>query len=503
MTTKKPTPTRTFNPIHFEDLDPHRFEDLVREIAYDFRDWQVIEATGRGGDDAGIDIRGYERTAGDVIESDDSVEEGDRHPMEGNQWVIQVKREREVGPSKVRKIVGGVDHVSPPYGYILAAPVNFSKKSYDAFREVLRAKGVMEFYLWGKAELEDMLHQPKNDRLLFTYLGVSLSSRRRTRATQIRSVVSTKNKLFKLLGAPNQRFYKEVLLRDAADTNYPHKSSIPGFDQRPAWISGFAFTHGVSGFWVRRAEHSAYADFEKKEFDFYDGVDLLARRVRNDDDRAEEDVSEARTQDELVRGVWDFFPRARQATYGISGLVPYDRIVVIDPDGDVRNHMPHLYVEFSKDEGPFVRFLETLNAGENEVFVQNGWKRIKRFPNPLTPAPEGRIHRNRKILLDKESVRLIRDYQRGADTLFADDDRYNFLRPRDVIAIDGGGAGDTWIEITSVSDEIAPEAFTLIWHRANTLRQLGREPAAGAKLRVIEFRTTWKGQTADQGMIVE
>ena len=53
--------TRTLGPIHFEDLDPRRFEDLVRELAYDFRDWQSIEATGRGGNDDGFDIRAYER----------------------------------------------------------------------------------------------------------------------------------------------------------------------------------------------------------------------------------------------------------------------------------------------------------------------------------------------------------------------------------------------------------------------------------------------------------
>ena len=39
--------TRTYGPIHFEDLDPHRFEDLIRELIYDYRDWQTIEATGR------------------------------------------------------------------------------------------------------------------------------------------------------------------------------------------------------------------------------------------------------------------------------------------------------------------------------------------------------------------------------------------------------------------------------------------------------------------------
>ena len=67
MGTKKPRVTRTHGQLHFEDLDPHRFEDLVRELIYDFRDWQTIEATGRSGNDAGIDIRAYERTGADEI----------------------------------------------------------------------------------------------------------------------------------------------------------------------------------------------------------------------------------------------------------------------------------------------------------------------------------------------------------------------------------------------------------------------------------------------------
>ena len=56
-------PTRTHNPIHFEDLEPKRFEDLVRELIYDSKDWKTIEATDRGGDDEGFDIRAYERVA--------------------------------------------------------------------------------------------------------------------------------------------------------------------------------------------------------------------------------------------------------------------------------------------------------------------------------------------------------------------------------------------------------------------------------------------------------
>ena len=58
--------TKTINPLHFEDLEPHRFEDLVRQLIYDFRNWNALEATGRAGSDEGFDVRGREV----VIDSD-------------------------------------------------------------------------------------------------------------------------------------------------------------------------------------------------------------------------------------------------------------------------------------------------------------------------------------------------------------------------------------------------------------------------------------------------
>jgi hypothetical protein len=140
--------TRSFGPIHFEDLDPHRFEDLIRELIYDFKDWQCIEATGRSGSDDGFDIRAYEKagvTTQTENESNEQIEE--IHPMEGNLWMIQGKREKIITPEKLKKILSDVDDENPPYGYILAASANFSKKSYDVFRKILRGKGVMEFYL--------------------------------------------------------------------------------------------------------------------------------------------------------------------------------------------------------------------------------------------------------------------------------------------------------------------------------------------------------------------
>lgn len=86
--------TRTFGPIHFEDLDPHRFEDLIRELAYDYKDWQTIEATGRGGSDEGFDIRAYERVVQGQpveLEAEDAEEP---HPMAGNRWMAEAYRTR-------------------------------------------------------------------------------------------------------------------------------------------------------------------------------------------------------------------------------------------------------------------------------------------------------------------------------------------------------------------------------------------------------------------------
>ncbi|NJO33142.1 MAG: hypothetical protein HC869_08355 [Rhodospirillales bacterium] len=56
-------PTRTIGPLHLEDLEPHRFEDLIRQLCYDFKNWLRLEPTGRAGSDDGFDARGIEAVA--------------------------------------------------------------------------------------------------------------------------------------------------------------------------------------------------------------------------------------------------------------------------------------------------------------------------------------------------------------------------------------------------------------------------------------------------------
>lgn len=54
--------SKTLGPIHFEDLEPKRFESMVRGLLYDFRDWNKMESTGIAGSDEGFDIRAWEKS---------------------------------------------------------------------------------------------------------------------------------------------------------------------------------------------------------------------------------------------------------------------------------------------------------------------------------------------------------------------------------------------------------------------------------------------------------
>jgi hypothetical protein len=145
----KPRPSRTFNPLHFDDLDPHRFEDLLRQLVYGFRNWNRLEAIGRSGADAGVDIRGVElhRSTEPDEEEDESEPRG-----EPRVWFIQCKREKQFGPSKARAAAEAalMDEADPPHGFILAVPCDLSRQTRDALASQLRGAGVREIHTWGR-----------------------------------------------------------------------------------------------------------------------------------------------------------------------------------------------------------------------------------------------------------------------------------------------------------------------------------------------------------------
>ncbi|MFH1745223.1 MAG: restriction endonuclease [bacterium] len=480
--------TRTYGPIHFEDLDPHRFEDLVRELIYDYKDWQTIEATGRSGNDSGFDIRAYEKVAitSQIKDEDEDLEEV--HPMQGNLWMIQGKREKELGPKRVKEILTDIDSKNLPYGYILAASANFSQDSYDLFREELRKKGVMEFYLWGKAELEDMLHFPKNDRILFTFFGVSLVSKRRSRATEIRQVVSNKNKLYRIFG-DGADFYKSVLFRDSKDSKYPYKTEYRDFEKHPRWREYKVVDYHPLGLIVNMRKHFAHIDVAKKEYDYTEAVNLI---FRESDSQARRD--EQQKDRDKIENYWEHLPRRNQAIFFRNGLIRYDEMLVIDDKGDGWHKFPHIFIDFDFRTGPITGFYEYLEIGNNSHSLKD-YKRVKKFPKSFPLPKTGTIHDEKGIILSDQDFSMLKHDNEMFYVLYECDGRYDFLKPKDIVRIenrDQDSSSKYYLRITHVENlklkdylQKNPESKWMIE------RQIGENPDTEKVLNVYEFKKTY------------
>ncbi len=447
---RKPHVTRTLGPIHFEDLDPKRFEDLIRELIYDYKDWQSIEATGRGGSDEGFDIRAYEKISGyydigSTSEEDSNEEIVTLHPMDGNLWMIQCKREIEIGPQRVSEIIKeNIKPKSPPYGYILVASANFSKKSYDIFREELKQLGVMEFYLWGKAELEDMLHMPKYDRILFTFFGLSLVSKRRSRTTEIRSIITIKNKLYKLLGDPEIHHNVPILIRDINDTKYPYKEEYPDFGTKPRWgVYTFAENH-VRGILIEIKKHYGYWDLRKNEWDMDESLD---QNKLYEEGETNEEAQRKMRDNLLVRQFWTRLPKSKQVEISTWGILQYEDISLIDDKGDPVNKMVHIYSDFKYEFGPFSQIIHLTG---NQVLIENDKnKRISVFPKTYSEYPKGKIHKTKVVKMNNKDIKEIMNRQ-GINTFYDKNGEYAFLKAGDSIQIENeiNPNEKVWVKIT-------------------------------------------------------
>jgi hypothetical protein len=343
--------TRTVNPLHFEDLEPHRFEDLVRQLAHGFRRWRSLEATGRLGHDQGVDIRGWEMTAeeaGDDADGTLNAEVTDR------EWRIQVKRHKALRPADLRTIVDEAVPADrpPPHGLVVAAACDVSADGLAAFREEAIARGVVESQMWSNAHLEDALFQPQHDHLLFAYFGISIATKRRAQLAELRAILALKRKIRAAVddkdGDKNRGLRQTFVVRDI-------EAPYPDFDgtrtkmraYAPPWhvvtlkeihplgpvVARFAYEGIVQpdGTWDIREDTRWWATNAWQYSHLFEGEDDPTRRQffgSADEDPNRKVVTELR-------------------------LIPWEHIVEVDPAGDSNLSDPHLICRYDGDEGPY------------------------------------------------------------------------------------------------------------------------------------------------------
>lgn len=375
--------TRTLNPLHFEDLEPKRFEDLIRQLIYDFKNWRRLEATGRSGSDDGFDARGYEQQNSDgAAQSAEGEDEGNGDAAEAADrlWLIQCKREKVISPSKMKAHLAEIklDPAQPLYGLIFAAACDFSKATRDVLAAWCRDNGVSEWHLWGKAELEDQLLQPKNDGILFAYFGISLTIRRRSKVSEIRRQIAIKRKLGKLL---EDSYTRTFLLRDIDDERYPYDLKD---NEYPRWRVREIKKVTAQGLLVRLAMRPAWISEDGTEWDA--AFSVLGQDLDNGQDQWHEPSVAEQELNSQALDAWRAFPDEEKAWLYTEVLIPYSRIVLIDDVGDDAFEGPHLFLtEWDAGYPLGHHWIESMKAPKREVALPDG----RQTANRVSKFPEG------------------------------------------------------------------------------------------------------------------
>jgi hypothetical protein len=387
------TTTRTIGPLHFEDLDPHRFEDLARLLIHDFRNWSHLEPLGRTGNDDGFDIRGIEIATSES--TDDGGEEQDDIPGEERQWLVQCKRENKIPPKKMAIYATEITKHENLHGVLFITSANLTKASREVLYNQLRASGIKEIYIWAAGELEDQLYQEENDRLLFAFFGISLSARRRSSKTKVRQRLAAKRKARKAI--PDDA-YQPVFIRLPDDESWPTTGKSNGISQM--WRGLMCIGHYYDGlvFYVRT--YHAWVDDKREYYDFEERLphDAMFAYLPGSD-RFNRQIPEEKIPRDRVLHFINQMPEKNSFTMRPLLLLRYDQIIDIDTDGDDHSSQnPIIYADLDYRDGKLmmiegaIQFQPKQQFGE--LLVEHELKgRIKHFPKkysavPTIPEPE-------------------------------------------------------------------------------------------------------------------
>lgn len=386
-----PSVSKTLGPLHFEDLEPKRFEDLTRQLIYDFRTWRRLEATGRSGSDDGFDARGYEIVGADPISSDEDPDDVAPYEALDRLWLVQCKRERTITPKKLTDYLDDIRLTDSEklHGIVFAAACDFSKTARDKFSQKCRALGLKEWHLWGKAELEDKLMRPENDGLLFAYFGVSLTIRRRSQKSDLRARLTTKRKVHRLLGSKEHTF---LLIRSPEAVTYPNPELAVDFKKYPPWLVRKYAGMYYSGIMFLVKRYFAYISDDGKNWDAALAVnDALPSDYEDPWSLGASSKDVALRQE--IHAEWDRLPSENKAWLEVLGVIPFENILDVDELGDEVFEEAHVHIAFDPESGPFTGFYSKVNPSSSydrrKIDVDSDDEgRIKKFSEEFRSRPK-------------------------------------------------------------------------------------------------------------------
>jgi hypothetical protein len=321
--------------LHFEDLEPRRFEDLSLALVYRQHRWEDIHHDGRVGSDAGVDIRAVEKLADGSLRF----------------WSVQCKRYSSFGPSDAKRAVAdAIEHAaSPPDVLLLVVGCDVSQATRTAFEGEAGVAGIAAAILWTASKIETMLYAEHHD-LLFGYFGVSLAGQVQSKEGHLKRGLALKRKLIKLF--PSTHGHPDVIVRSIDDERYPEVDAEP---------------EGRISSWFK-AEFGGH---------YHNGVELILsiREVIADPDGRWAFVEYS---EEAVRngGAETSFDASRYELVKVFtvGRIPFRNIVEVDEDGDEYYRDAHLYCRFANNGEPYEAILQREVDGYQEFVAENQFR---------------------------------------------------------------------------------------------------------------------------------
>ena len=369
--------------LSFESLERQRFEDLVRQLVYNFRSWRQLEpiwpasSTHESSNILGLEIVGG--TSQSEIENEGSPLADDRV------WLVTCKSDKILGPTKLTRYLESIptNSLQNLHGLVFASPCTFSKKAIDVFHDWCSKKGIVEFYLWGRDEIEKLLYHSENDQLLFTYFNLSVSIRRQKLSSLIHQQVALKRRLKQLF--PGDLL--PLVLRDVADDRYPDTKGCGLTAEKYLWLPCFAKGIAQEGLCVLIRQHWAYCDVRHQLWDFASAVNLAIPEFPANpwyEVQTEEAIAIREERKRDIRAFWSKLPANSRHYVLFFAHIRYKDIIEVDDVGDDLVEVPTIFVNFVDSEPPLsdrcrVVFQQDPCLSSEVQFPQTGHARV--FPD--------------------------------------------------------------------------------------------------------------------------
>lgn len=322
------TPTKTTNKLHFEDLDPHRFEDLAYEVLYRKQEWARIENWGKSGSDDGIDIYCEE--------------------LNGEKWFGQCKRYKSLSLAQIKAIVDKIvlnnKNTNDSTIFIVTA-CDVSKTTSETFQNYSIGKGFKKAIIWTSSTLEAELYSRHTDLSGKYFNNTNKEVQKEKRIidnVQMRKEVE--NKLINNKILQNTQYWQKIIkdpslkfICDAAIVHSTDDHLYPGGGEKGeairSWFKIWFYNLTIDGIEFLLAPYDyvkVAVNMQTKHW----------RKLKNDEESLNNEI-------------------IMNADY--IGLIPYYNIICINEDGDEYYQEPHIYCRFAFDNYPYSKcYLKNL-----------------------------------------------------------------------------------------------------------------------------------------------